>query len=287
MEHPLNRDAKWKALRTFIRVQLGARMLRGNVCVQFPNDTMLLVPPTMKGAAHYLFPGLAEFDEMSFVMHFLRPGDLFIDVGANLGAFTILAGGVAGARSIAFEPSPSTFDFLTRNIRLNGLLGLAEGRNLALGSGEGKVSFTTGLGTENHISRLGSGEATVEVPLTTLDTQLIGKLPSGDSCIVMKMDVEGFEDEVAAGGRALLPQLHALLIERSGQARRFGKDEADLHAHVRKLGLIPCHYDPSDRKLSRVSDELSGCNIIYIRDLTKANERLREAAQYRFSGRCF
>ncbi len=56
---------------------------------------------------------------MSFVLHFLRNTDLFIDVGANLGAYSILASSVSGARTIAFEPVPHTFQLLKNNIALN------------------------------------------------------------------------------------------------------------------------------------------------------------------------
>ena len=88
----------------------------------------------MKGAAHFINPGLCEFDEMGFVLHFLRSEDLFVDVGANVGAYTVLASGVIGARTIAFEPNPSTFKYLERNIAENGSGTRARGINAALGA---------------------------------------------------------------------------------------------------------------------------------------------------------
>jgi hypothetical protein len=45
----------------------------------------------MTGATGNLYVGLHEFEEMAFLLHFLRPGDLFADVGANVGSYTILA----------------------------------------------------------------------------------------------------------------------------------------------------------------------------------------------------
>src|SRR5207247_1315444 len=121
------------------------------VCVPFANDTSLLVPPQMKGSVHFIWPGLYDFEEMSFILHFLRPEDLFIDAGANIGVFTILASGAIGARTIAFEPAPFAYQYLSKNILLNNLSTLVSARNVALGNGEGKIRFTTGLGTENHI----------------------------------------------------------------------------------------------------------------------------------------
>lgn len=119
--HPTNRNHRLKSVFKYGFVQIAARLVPGDVCVEFPNHTRLLVSPHMKGAAHYIMPRLCEFEEMAFVMHYLQQGDVFADVGANVGAFTIMAGGVAGAQVVAFEPSPDTYAMLTRNILLNNL----------------------------------------------------------------------------------------------------------------------------------------------------------------------
>ena len=47
--------------------------------------------------------------DMACVFHFLRPGDGFLDVGANVGIYTILASGAAQARTLALEPIPAPF----------------------------------------------------------------------------------------------------------------------------------------------------------------------------------
>ena len=58
---------------------------------------------------------------MGFLLHVLRSEDLFVDVGANVGSYTILACSVVGARGISFEPVPSTYKRLVENMRLNHL----------------------------------------------------------------------------------------------------------------------------------------------------------------------
>ena len=115
--HPLNRKSSWRAAFDFSLAQIAARLVPGEVCVPFPNGTRLLVPPHMKGAAHFIYPGLCEFEDMGFALHFLRPDDLFLDVGANIGAYTVLAAGAAGCRVIAFEPAPATFRSLQANLQ--------------------------------------------------------------------------------------------------------------------------------------------------------------------------
>src|ERR1022692_136794 len=280
--HPVNHGSKAKAILNFIRAQIGARMVLGDVCVPFPNETRLLIPPSMKGATHFIWPGLVDFEEMSFVMHFLRPEDLFVDVGANIGAFTVMASAVAGARTIAYEQAPFAFGYLERNTWLNKLSERVVVRAIALGATEGKIHFTAGLGTENHISEGDSGEERIEVQLSTLDAQLAGLEPT-----VIKIDVEGFESDVLAGAKGVLakPSLQALILERVGNASRFGRDESNLHKYVHNLGFNPYGYGPKSRELHPIDGELAHGNVIYVRNSEMAAERLRLAPAYRFADR--
>ncbi len=268
-------------MSAFTRAQIGARLVSGDVCVPLPNATRLLVPPRMKGAVHFIWPGLYDFEEMSFVLHYLRPNDLFVDVGANIGIFTILASGVVGAHTLAFEPAPCAFDFLLRNIRLNNLTSLVDARHAALGSHPGKIRITTGLGTENYVLLDKNPSESVEVELSTLDS-----LDVNYDTVVAKIDVEGFEQEVLGGARNFLARtsLQAMIIERVGNADRFGQNEGALHEYIRSLSLTPCAYEPRTRSLHRLSDSAGSGNIIYVRNLEKANERLRQAPAYRFAG---
>ena len=165
--HPLKKHAKWRAIREFCMAQVAVRLVPGDVCVAFPNQTKLLISPRMKGAAHFISPGLCEFDEMCFVAHFLRPGDLFADVGANVGAYTVLASGVAGARAVSFEPSPGTFQYLAQNVKLNDLTEKVTALNAALGRQEGKLRLTENLGTENYVCPVGADSDGVEVNVTS------------------------------------------------------------------------------------------------------------------------
>lgn len=258
-------------------IQAAARLAPGDICVEFPNNTHLLVPPHMKGAAHFIAPRLCEFEEMSFVMHFLRRGMMFMDIGANIGAFTVLAAGVAGARAKAFEPSLLTCQILRRNLLLNDLQDRAQAIQAAVGRNIGEIQLSVDLGTENHIVTNTSKQNSQTVRMTTLDHESAADPPE-----LLKVDVEGFESEVFAGATHTLrqPQLQGIIMERNNSGTRYGFDEPALHTQIRQQGFVPCRYMPFARKLIEIEDEAGG-NIIYMRDLVTANARLQTGPAFK------
>jgi FkbM family methyltransferase len=276
--HPLHRGAPMHAMADFCLAQVAVRRIPGEVCVEFPNNTRLLIPPFMKGAAHFITPGLCEFDEMGFVLHFIRPNELFVDIGANVGAYTVLASAVRAARSISFEPSPSTFHYLLKNVALNEIGDRVRAVNAALGKSKGEIRLTQNLGTENFVCPNAQGGDGVIVPLRRLDDEIRNEPP-----MLIKVDVEGFEADVFAGAMNTLcsSSLTAMVIERSGLGARYGYDEAALHADIRQLGFVPCAYAPMKRALLRIADDAVG-NIIYVKDFDGAQKRLRESEPVQF-----
>src|SRR5690606_16689638 len=117
-----------------------------------------------------------------------RPGELFADIGANAGAYAVLAASTAGARVIAVEPVPDTLARLRANVVLNGLGSVVRVEACVLSSESGTVRFTSGCDTTNRVV---SGDATrgaPELPARTADELFAGERPA-----VMKIDVEGHE----------------------------------------------------------------------------------------------
>src|SRR5450759_3401797 len=134
VHHPLSRGRKLANLARFACWQIGARLVPGPVAVHFVNSAQLLASPGLAGATGNVYVGLHEFEDMAFVLHFLRPDDLFVDVGANIGSYTILATAGVGANCIAFEPGPDAWEWLCKNIDLNGVRSRVDVRRQALSS---------------------------------------------------------------------------------------------------------------------------------------------------------
>lgn len=243
--------------------------------VPFIGPTRLLVRPGMAGATGNIYCGLHEFEEMGFVLHFLSDGDLFMDVGANIGSYTILASGVRHVRSISVEPLPTTFASLLENVRLNRLDPLVVAHNKALGSRTGVVRFTSNLDTVNHVAaEEDAAQATVEVELTTLDV-----ITGNQSPALIKIDVEGFETEVLAGATSTLssPKLCAVLIETNSSGRRYGASDEQIYARMAGYGFMPFRYTPFERRLTAVSGGNRPGNTIFVRELVEVQRRVAAA----------
>lgn len=276
--HPLNQERKTEALLRYVRWQIGSRILPGPVAVPFVDQIRLLVAPGMTGATGNLYCGLHEFEDMAFTLRFLRPGDLFVDIGANVGSYSLLAA-AAGARSIAFEPVPSTFKALTDNIRLNGLSDQIDARQIAIGARRETLIFTSDEDTMNHVAGSNEeGKATVQVDVQTLDEALGDQHP-----ILLKIDVEGFESNVLEGGHSTLEstRLLAVILELNGSGRRYGFEDADVHGAMLRFGFAPYQYHPTIRKIESLQGpNLERGNTLYLRDREFVVRRLEGAPRF-------
>ncbi len=269
--HPLNRKNKLKAILRFVKWQLSTRLTPYPILYQFTRKSKLIVVNGLTGATGNLYCGLMEFNDMSFLLHFLRKDDQFVDIGANIGSYTILASAHVGATTIAFEPLPSTFEFLQNNIVVNQIENIVESFNLALGSQQGELDFTSTAGAANHVAKA-SDKDVVKVKVEKLDTIMSGKNPP----LLMKIDVEGFETEVIAGAMETInnPSLQAIIIELRGHGARYGYDEQQLNDKLEAASFKPYHYDGFKRKLSLLDSYFGAENTIYIRDVEFVKERI-------------
>jgi len=242
------------------------------------NDSKLVISKGMTGATGNFYAGLHEYWEMAFTLHYLRRGDLFLDVGANVGTYTVLAAAVRGASTISLEPVPTTYHHLLVNVRINGCEHLVRAVNAAAGAEVGSLAFTADLDTANHV--LSEGEAagrTIAVPVVKLDDLVAERTPT-----LMKIDVEGFEALVLRGAPETLSRVSVVQIELGVGEGRYGSTDRDVAEVLTKAGLTPHIYDPKARELKPTS-ALAG-NVLYIRNPMEAQERVRDATTFSVHG---
>ena len=278
--HALAKRHKLKAYARFLKWQVSQTIKKRPVILPFIGSSRLWVQKGMTGATGNIYTGLHDFEDMSFLLHFLRPEDLFIDVGANIGSYTILASGVTGASSISIEPVLQTFEILQKNIIINNLLEKVTPLNIGVGSKKGVLSFTEKFDTVNHVVLNEESEqevSLVKVPVEKLD----GLLKGAEQPLLLKIDVEGFELEVIDGARILLggTDLKAIIIELNGSGVRYGYDEQKIHAQLLGFGFRSYIYNPFERELEDATG-FGKFNTIYLRDLDFVKRRLKTAKSF-------
>ena len=280
LNHPLNVGHKGSTLKRFLYWHIGSRLVPGAVAVPFVNEAKLLVSPGMTGATGNVYTGLHEFEDMAFVLHLLRSEDLFVDVGANIGSYTVLAGAAVGARCISFEPLTDTYQHLQHNVCLNDIKERVQALNIGIGREDGVLRFTVGLDTVNHVAisdEIDNG-TTLEVRVMSLDDALGDVLPK-----LIKIDVEGFETNVIAGATRILSNetLDAVIMELNGSGNRYGFDEAIIHKQMLDYGFNTFSYSPFDRVLVPLDgkNSLSG-NTLYVRNVESVKERLATSPKF-------
>lgn len=277
--HPLNSARRVNAVRRFITWQIGSRLAPGPVAISFVNDAKLLVSTGMTGATGNIYTGLHEFEDMAFVLHVLRSTDVFVDVGANIGSYTVLAGAVVGAQCIAFEPILETYQHLLQNVNLNGIRSIVTAENIGIGSEDGILNFTSSLDTVNHVLKSDEQSAAgVAVRVKTLDGAIRNTQPA-----IIKIDVEGFETKVVEGASHTLsrPSLLAVIMELNGSGDRYGFDEIALHDRMLGNSFQPFTYSPFSRRLDPlVGKNTKSGNTIYIRDVETVRARLQSAPPF-------
>jgi FkbM family methyltransferase len=199
------------------------------------------------------------------------PGEVLVDVGANVGMYTIWSAVTRGVRVFAFEPESQNYALLNRNILANGLDGRVKAYCVAL-------SDRSGLG-ELHLSQFIAGGSchsldervdfrhepmrpayTQGCVSATLDELVAGgKVPPPDH---IKIDVDGFEPQVVGGAERTIRsgRVRSLLIE-------INRNLDDHMALVRRLDGWGFRFDPAQvARVERPSGPFKGCaEYVFVR----------------------
>lgn len=256
--------------------QLWRRVMRRPIQVLLPQGWQLEFPPWSELAGITAATGLHEPAEELFALAYLRSGDSVVDVGANLGIYTVACASI-GARVSAFEPSSLARDALDRNISLNGLSDLIRVFPMALGEENASVSLTTHLDVGNHLVTPGEGSASDEtVPVRTLDS-MVDQDPdwfSAGRMVLLKIDVEGHDAAVLRGaGRTLADDRPVVLVETWDGG-------AEIRAFLARLGYRVYRYDIGAQALVEYPATWAGqANFIAVpdKDLAGVRQRLTDA----------
>lgn len=220
----------------------------------------------------------------------LRPGDCFVDIGANIGMHTVAAGRAMGAQGtlIAFEPFEPTRRLLEKTLWINGLAPVTLVHGCALSDQAGTQPLFLGASSGHHsLFALTGAEAPsppraqvqVQVPTMRLDDVL----GPGRRVTLLKIDAEGAELAVLAGAAATLrnnPDIALIAEFGPAHLHRAGHDTAHWLAAFEAHGFAYRAIDPASGVLARrTAAELAAeesVNLFFARPGTAAWAHVKE-----------
>lgn len=188
--------------------------------------------------------GLYDFNNMTLLKRVLAKGGVFVDVGANVGAYTLVASEQFRATVLAYEPHPATFALLQENLRRN------QRQNViatcaAVGDEVGLLSISDTPGSSTTHVASGKEGAVIQVPVVRLDVELERREMIADA---IKIDVEGFEYPVLRGAGDALSRATLVFVEVNGLSDSRGAGRDAIYALLRDAGLDgPYFYNARTR----------------------------------------
>lgn len=191
----------------------------------------------------WLYSRYHELPLLLFMNAILRPGDSFVDVGANLGLVSLHAWRLVGSTGsvIAFEPNPDVRERLRAHVSSSHASVTVDGRALGDGDGEFELSVlgaNTGSGTLGTIPDHLRDRVRSTYKVTVVAGDEVSGLPVGNARMLIKIDAEGSEFRVLKGlDRTLRARRPVVVTEVNPFALRMnGSNPRQLAAYMRSLG---------------------------------------------------
>lgn len=209
---PGNKGSRFWALRRALFWHLWKRLVRKPLLIQLANGMYLRAYPECVESSLAFYVRWPDRSEIEWLRAHLRQGEMILDIGANIGVWSLLLADVVGRENIlGMEPGRVACARLRENFRLNGI-SENQVHEVAAGNRPGEVEFPDPARPETGASVLerGSGMPTRQVRQITLD----GLIPQifGKKIGLLKIDVEGFEPEVFEGASEVLSTMRPRIV---------------------------------------------------------------------------
>ena len=276
-KNPITKDRQLKAMRKYIVFNIVCR-IKNEIIYKGIGGLKFIISKGNSGLVGNIYYGIYEVNESMFAVHFLREEDTFLDIGANLGHYSLVASGLTGAKSIAIEPIPATMKKLQKQIDINQLNDRIIPMNIGLSDVISNLYFSSDNDDMNHIVNSDYPNA-IQIPVYTIDS-----VCENEAVSLLKMDVEGYEKYVLEGGHVTLnnQNLKAMIVELNNSGTKYGVNDQEIYETIASYGFLPYEYKPVERKLIALeSYNKKQFNTIFIRDLAFVKNRINESKKYK------
>lgn len=246
--HPSNRRRRLAAILHALAWQIEKRLTQAPRVLRLPHDLRVSCYPDSTAASHLVYThGCYDYHETRFIEHYLRPGDSFIDAGANIGTYTLLAARLVGPTGSvdSFEPDQRAYKRLADNITQNVLANVRVHR-FAVSDISGMIVFIPGNDQTGRVARSRASTG-VELPACRLD-DLVGQRRYA----MAKMDIEGSELAALKGATRMLAEANPPVWQLECVPRLLhpmGVAPADIAALLQTYDYELAFYDADERRI--------------------------------------
>lgn len=230
-----------------------------------------------------IYGGYFEVGEQNFVRRFLKPDDIFVDVGSNIGLFSLIAADKVGANGkvVAFEPTQEVFMRLRENVDMNSFNNV-ELNEMALSDKEEVLTIKVACEGFDAWSSFGTPNLEVKydfqkVQATTID-EFVKENESMRKARLIKIDVEGWEMRVLDGGEKFLrgdSSPHLLIEFTEVNAENAGTSCKQLYNKLREYGYDMYEISESgDVKSHAPKNRYLYTNLLATKNIDEVRKRI-------------
>lgn len=263
--HPNCKQQRILSISRFLGWQFYKRLTQLNLDIILTDDVKIRCYPDSRSAATVLYCGLYDYHEMNFLLRYLRSEDIFLDIGANIGVYTLLAASKIHSGSIySFEALPKNYKRLEENLKLN-QFEQVKTYELAISDSKGSVALNLAEGDSMPFISQTATKNTITVPTDTLDHLLQNQ--SFANLTLAKMDIEGAEILALKSATSLLKQQrpHVWILEINDAVNNFGHQKQDLVDLLSSYGYNLYNYDADTNQLQLITlEQQQGNNVLAI-----------------------
>lgn len=237
--------------------------------IKWFNDTYLKIYKNNSSSKACLYFGLPDYEEMEFLKRLVKKNDIFLDIGANVGVYSLFVTSISRCLTYSFEPDNYSRKILFENIKINKLSSKIKVQKQLIGKSNSIVYFSNlRNSTENKILKIQTSNKIISKKSMQLD-YYIKKFRRKN--LIIKIDAEGEEFDILRSSKLIYEEnILALIFEVSNsKIKRFIRQK-----FLNNFSLVRLNINQKIFKSTRKIEPTSGGNIMLINKYNHNNKRL-------------